>query len=111
LVEGPWNAAFIDEFAAFPEGGNDDQIDAVANAYTHLSGRKGLRAAIGRSSGVKAAQEKIKATGNESEVPKAKKSGATFGRRKIVRPDGAQPGEFLKPDGTAQLSKLMRTFK
>lgn len=29
LVEAPWNSAFIEELCAFPNGGYDDQVDAV----------------------------------------------------------------------------------
>ena len=37
LVRGEWNAAFLDEAAAFPSGPHDDQIDAVSGAMAELS--------------------------------------------------------------------------
>jgi len=33
LVEAPWNSAFIDELCAFPNGANDDQVDAACAAF------------------------------------------------------------------------------
>jgi predicted phage terminase large subunit-like protein len=37
LVAGPWNAAFLDELAAFPtEGVNDDIVDAASGAFLAL---------------------------------------------------------------------------
>ena len=33
VVRAKWNRAFFDEAEAFPEGANDDQIDALAGAY------------------------------------------------------------------------------
>ena len=33
LVRGPWNRAFIDELTGFPNGVNDDQVDAVSFAF------------------------------------------------------------------------------
>jgi len=40
LVEGSWNAAFLDELADFLEGGvHDDQVDAAAYAYNRLAPR------------------------------------------------------------------------
>ena len=38
LVEGAWNAAFINEHRGFPTGKNDDQVDAAADAFTQLAG-------------------------------------------------------------------------
>lgn len=37
LVQGPWNAAFLDEICAFP-GKHDDQVDALAGAFERLTG-------------------------------------------------------------------------
>ncbi|HEV8592135.1 MAG TPA: phage terminase large subunit, partial [Pyrinomonadaceae bacterium] len=42
LVRGPWNADFIDEACAFPNGRHDDQIDAVSLAVEMLSVRKNI---------------------------------------------------------------------
>jgi predicted phage terminase large subunit-like protein len=36
LVRGPWNDALLDEFAMFPNGAHDDQVDAVAAGYNDL---------------------------------------------------------------------------
>jgi predicted phage terminase large subunit-like protein len=37
LVRGPWNAAFLDELCAAPNGSHDDQIDAAALAFNKLA--------------------------------------------------------------------------
>ncbi|MBW3622707.1 MAG: phage terminase large subunit [Armatimonadetes bacterium] len=37
LVEGAWNKAFIEELRQFPNGGNDDQVDAAADAFSELA--------------------------------------------------------------------------
>jgi predicted phage terminase large subunit-like protein len=39
LVEGAWNAAFLDEIVIFPDGRHDDQVDAVAYACDYLAQR------------------------------------------------------------------------
>lgn len=36
----PWIEVFLDELCAFPSGPNDDQVDAVADAYHELAGAK-----------------------------------------------------------------------
>ncbi len=36
LVAGAWNAAFLAELAAFPEGDKDDQVDALSRAVTMM---------------------------------------------------------------------------
>jgi predicted phage terminase large subunit-like protein len=36
MVRAPWNAAFIEELAAFPRGVHDDQVDALALAFSKL---------------------------------------------------------------------------
>lgn len=33
IVRGPWNQAFLDELAAFPNGLKDDQVDALSRAF------------------------------------------------------------------------------
>ena len=48
LENSVWNEPFKREFDSFPGGENDDQVDTVAAAYTHLSGRKSLSASWGR---------------------------------------------------------------
>ena len=37
LVRGNWNAAFIEELRQFPQGKNDDQVDAAADAFAELA--------------------------------------------------------------------------
>jgi predicted phage terminase large subunit-like protein len=37
LVRGPWNEAFLEELASFPNGATDDQVDAAAGAFTKLT--------------------------------------------------------------------------
>ena len=34
MVRGAWNAAFLDELAAFPSGAKDDQVDAASRAFS-----------------------------------------------------------------------------
>jgi predicted phage terminase large subunit-like protein len=36
LRRGPWNRAFVEELAAFPQGRKDDQVDALARAFSIL---------------------------------------------------------------------------
>lgn len=37
VVSGPWNAVFRAELTAFPNGKNDDQVDAASGAFSKLS--------------------------------------------------------------------------
>ncbi len=37
ICRGPWNTEFLDELAAFPSGGHDDQVDALSGANEHLA--------------------------------------------------------------------------
>ena len=46
LVRGEWNAAFLDEVMAFPEGQHDDQVDAVSGAVQMLSGGGWVRGMV-----------------------------------------------------------------
>jgi predicted phage terminase large subunit-like protein len=39
LIKGPWNAAFLDELCAAPNGKHDDQIDAAALAFNKVARR------------------------------------------------------------------------
>ena len=39
LVRAPWNNAFVSEHVLFPEGANDDQVDAAATAFLALTNR------------------------------------------------------------------------
>ena len=36
LLRGEWNRAFIEELRQFPTGKHDDQVDAVADAFSEL---------------------------------------------------------------------------
>lgn len=36
LVRGPWNAGFVAELHAFPDGSHDDQVDASADGFEEL---------------------------------------------------------------------------
>lgn len=40
LVRGAWNAAFLDELEAFPNGEHDDQVDAASGAFRVLENRR-----------------------------------------------------------------------
>ena len=44
LLRGDWNGAFLSELAAFPEGGHDDQVDALSLAFRKLSSARARRA-------------------------------------------------------------------
>lgn len=37
ILKGKWNQEFINELEAFPEGGHDDQVDALSGAFEKLS--------------------------------------------------------------------------
>lgn len=37
VVSGPWNATFRSELTAFPNGKNDDQVDAASGAFSKLA--------------------------------------------------------------------------
>ena len=39
LVRGAWNAAFLDEIVAFPQGSHDDMIDSVSLGFSQLTQR------------------------------------------------------------------------
>jgi predicted phage terminase large subunit-like protein len=43
VVSGPWNAAFRSELMAFPNGKNDDQVDAASGAFSKLAGQRKIR--------------------------------------------------------------------
>src|SRR5690606_41618872 len=36
LLRGPWNEAFLEEVALFPNGAHDDQVDALSRAFAAL---------------------------------------------------------------------------
>jgi len=38
LVRGPWNAVYLEELCAFPDGANDDQVDGSSGAFHKLAG-------------------------------------------------------------------------
>lgn len=40
LLAGPWNHDFIDELTVFPNGANDDQVDAASGAFKKIAKRK-----------------------------------------------------------------------
>lgn len=40
MVRGPWNQALIDEMRMFPNGNNDDQIDALSRAFGELLAKR-----------------------------------------------------------------------
>lgn len=41
VVRAPWNAAFLDELAAFPSGTHDDQVDALSRAFAMVGLNRG----------------------------------------------------------------------
>ena len=38
MLRAPWNKEFKDELAIFPNGSNDDQVDAASRAFNKLKG-------------------------------------------------------------------------
>lgn len=44
MVRGAWNRATLDEMRSFPLGRNDDQVDALADAFNALTRRRIVRA-------------------------------------------------------------------
>lgn len=46
LLRGAWNAALISEFASFPLGAHDDQVDAAADAFNWLAGASNFLTAL-----------------------------------------------------------------
>jgi predicted phage terminase large subunit-like protein len=43
MMRGEWNKAFIGELRMFPNGVNDDQIDGLSRAFSHLINRSPMR--------------------------------------------------------------------
>ena len=39
MLKAPWNAALLDELAAFPAGAHDDMVDALALAFNQTAVR------------------------------------------------------------------------
>jgi predicted phage terminase large subunit-like protein len=51
LIEGAWNGTFLEERCAFPNGKNDDMVDAASGAFNKLAlGRSLFREADRRAS-------------------------------------------------------------
>src|SRR5262249_40727045 len=42
LLRAPWNTAYLDELASFPQGQHDDMVDASSLAFTQLSRKQQL---------------------------------------------------------------------
>jgi predicted phage terminase large subunit-like protein len=40
LVQGSWNAAYLDELCGFPSGAFKDQVDASSRAFHRLAGNR-----------------------------------------------------------------------
>lgn len=49
LTLGSWNGTFLDELCAFPQGGHDDQVDALSGAYAFLAVGEPRRARVKRA--------------------------------------------------------------
>lgn len=47
LISGAWNKDFIEELRTFPAGTNDDQVDAAADCFNELTGKKKLAVGTG----------------------------------------------------------------
>lgn len=48
----PWINDFIEEYASFPHGRNDDQVDAGTQALAHLYGKRAAARAVSRPAGM-----------------------------------------------------------
>lgn len=61
LLDRPWATAFVNEFASFPTGANDDQVDMTSQALKRLqTGSARARAARGQTAAPKPAQRAAK---------------------------------------------------
>jgi len=47
LIQGAWNASYIDEVTAFPNAAHDDQVDTTSGAYNALYRRPTARNLVG----------------------------------------------------------------
>lgn len=79
MAPGHWNGALLDEFADFPGGKHDDQMDAISTGYVKLSGKKTLSASWGRSSH-KQGSSIIVPSAADIAAAGLHRSGVTFGR-------------------------------
>jgi len=52
LQHAPWINDFLEEYASFPHGRNDDQVDAGTQALAHLYGRRAAARAVSRPAGM-----------------------------------------------------------
>lgn len=75
----PWVQKFFDEFIPFPEGGNDDIMDAVSSAYNDATGRKPFAGAWGRSEKAQRAQRVLNSVGELPDGANLRPK-VTFGR-------------------------------
>lgn len=48
IVRGEWNADYIAELCAFPNGDHDDQVDASSLGYNYLAGKSNILDKLGR---------------------------------------------------------------
>lgn len=76
LLRGAWNEDFISEFASFPGGDHDDQVDTGAEAYKRLVGKKTYGVTWGRRS--PSGDPQTTATGEPLII--GQKAGIIFGR-------------------------------
>jgi len=77
LLKGAWNEEFISEFASFPGGDHDDQVDTAAVGYTKLIGKKTFSATWGRRASPTGTA--VTATG-QPKIKDRQKAGIIFGR-------------------------------
>lgn len=77
LLKGQWNEEFIAEFASFPGGDHDDQIDTAAAGYNKLIGKKAFSATWGRRPST--GSTLVTATGEPLQQDR-KRAGIIFGR-------------------------------
>lgn len=88
-----WVRELFDEMQLFPEGAHDDQVDGAVLTYQMLSGKRSLKASIGRRLGADGKSKDALADSSGEPVRQTHRRGATFGRRQglvsgIGRPSG-----------------------
>lgn len=84
LLRGDWNDAFTAEFATFPGGDYDDQIDTAAIGHSKLAGKRVFSATWGRRDrGNSTPEAQAGSIKNEPKIRQQNKAGIIFGKRRL----------------------------
>jgi phage terminase large subunit-like protein len=90
-----WVREMFAEMQNFPEGDHDDQVDSVVVLYNQLSGKKGLKASIGRKLGKDITGVDPNNLETALNTKPTHRRGATFGRGRakvaLYRPELVTP--------------------